>query len=667
MEISARLGPYRLDELIGEGGVAQVYKAWHTKLHRYEALKLLRDSMSHEATIVARFLSEARTAAKLRHPHIATIYSIGDGDGSQPYFTMEMIEGRDLGEHLRRHGPMTLGEAAPLLHQIAEAIDYAHSVGVIHRDIKPANILLGDWPSGGYTVKLVDFGIARVQAEEAASRITQTGGIVGTPKYISPEQANEQPVDYRTDIYSLGVVAYEMVCGRTPFEGPEPATTMALLMAHVHSAPPAPRDLEPALSQTTNDALLRSLAKSPQDRFSTCGEFVRVLTAPRIAEAAAPATLAASAQRADPVTVAPAAPAPRPAPMTAATAAPAPRGSTTTSVPAPRGATAPASPATRDAIATSAPAASAQRAAPATEARPRRALWALIGAAILGVLVLAAVFARTHMPPRAFHGDAETHTAATVPRNARTPAATTPRDAHAISPPSPGSHPAAPHVVAAKPAAPKPPHVVAVKPAALTPSRLLPGKQTAPSQPKAAQAKRIAPPPTKVSVAAPAAHVTPSMISVPKAAPKHVAAVPPKPAAHPATPAPKPAAHPAAPASKPVAHAAAPAKHAPKPAAHVARRAPRSVTAIASSRNHWRRKPLLRRKWRPLRTRMAGHPRPPRALAAAWESSSRQEMALAHSFHARGDSVQANALAQNAEDSRRHALNVSKTSKRKRR
>lgn len=514
--------------------MAQVYKAWHTELHRYEALKLLRDSMTHEATIVARFLSEARTAAKLQHPNIATIYSVGDGNGSQPYFTMELIEGRDLGEHLRRHGPLTLDDATPLLQQIAEAIDYAHSLGVIHRDIKPANILLGDLPSGGYTVKLVDFGIARVQAEEAAARLTQTGGIVGTPKYISPEQASEQPVDYRADIYSFGVVAYEMLCGRTPFEGPEPATTMALLMAHVYSEPPTPRDLAPSLSQTTSDALLRSLAKSPEARFSACGEFVRVLTAPRAAE--------------PPTTTSPN-------------------------------------------IVTAPKAAAVESNATRTAARSPRTIWPLVGAAVFGALTLATVFAVTRLSP----------TAARIGGGAK-PAAITRQNA-VLTTPIPASDPKQLTALSEKPATPAP----------------LPATQTP---------------------------LTP-LVNHPETA------VP-----APILPAPRAATHPAATA----AHATATAA---KPAVNVTKHSPLPMTAHALPHDRHPRSLTLRRRPRLVKARITGRLTNHRNLAAAWDASYHQEMALANSFRAKGDVVQANAMAQNAEDSRRHAFSAAKPRKRR--
>lgn len=586
MEISTRLGPYRLDELTGEGSVAQVYKAWHMNLQRFEALKLLRDSMAHEETIVARFLSEARTAAKLSHRHIATIYSVGDGNGSRPYFTMELIKGHDLGEHLRRHGPLTLSEAAPLLHQIAEAIDYAHSVGVIHRDIKPANILLEDMNSGGYMVKLVDFGISRVAEEDAAARLTQTGGIVGTPKYISPEQANEQPVDYRSDIYSFGVVAYEMMCGRTPFESSETVTAMALLMAHVHNAPPPPRELAPSLSQTTSDALLRCLAKSPGERFSTCGEFVRVLTAPRGVEPSSPVIGTAS-------------PAPPPPAETKITFSGTPK-------------------------VTQAAESSPALAVP----NPRRTILTAIGAAAAGALAVCAVFAFTHKaPPPTPIGRKIKAPVISVQRNAAPPVS---KPIHAPTP------------VAAQKAVP-----------AVAPLKAAP----------IVTAQKVAPPPapSKAPMTLLVNHTEAPLPAPVNLAPKNAVPSPPAPTIAPVKSAVvvKPAlaaVRPAVAVVKPTAPTMKPATPAAKPAV---RKTAQPHLAIAAAhtpiRNRRVRAAQLRRKSRVQKAHPPARIVKVHTLADAWKASYRKELALSHSFRAKGDLVQANALAQNAEDSRRHS------------
>ena len=269
------IGGYRIDGLIGQGGMAQVYKAWNTGLHRHEAFKVLPPQMTFDRSFVERFLTEARTAASLRHPHIATIHTVSRPNEPQPFFTMELVEGCDLAELLRRRGQLSWTEALPILRQIASALDYAHSHGIIHRDVKPANILLENDGRGGWNVKVVDFGIARAQEAGDGARLTKTGMIVGTPEYMSPEQGGSGlPVDHRTDQYSLGVIAYEVLCGRPPFAVGPNGTAMTVIMAHIRDVPRAPMEQVSALPLDVNNAILKTLAKDPLDRFDSCAAFL---------------------------------------------------------------------------------------------------------------------------------------------------------------------------------------------------------------------------------------------------------------------------------------------------------------------------------------------------------------------------------------------------------
>ena len=295
------IGGYRIDGLIGQGGMAQVYKAWNTGLHRHEALKLLPPQMTFDHSFVERFLHEARTAASLRHPHIATIHTVSPTTEAQPYFTMEMVQGEDLADLLHNSGSLPLQEALPVLRQIAAALDYAHSHGIIHRDVKPANILLEDDGRGGWNVKVVDFGIARAQEAGDGARLTKTGMIVGTPEYMSPEQGGSgAKVDHRSDQYSLGVIAYEMLCGRPPFAVGAEGTAMTVIMSHIRDVPRAPVDFVPNLSQSANSAVLRALSKKPEDRFASCAEFVAALEAPTAVERPISSASNAVAQRKPP-------------------------------------------------------------------------------------------------------------------------------------------------------------------------------------------------------------------------------------------------------------------------------------------------------------------------------------------------------------------------------
>ena len=258
--------------------MAQVYKAWNTGLHRHEALKLLPPQMTFDHSFVERFLHEARTAASLRHPHIATIHTVSQPQETQPFSAMELVEGGDLADLLRQRGQLPPDEALPLLRQIAAALDYAHSHGIIHRDVKPANILREDDGRGGWSVKVVDFGIARAQEAGDGARLTKTGMIVGTPEYMSPEQGGSgAKVDHRSDQYSLGVIAYEMLCGRPPFAVGPSGTAMTVIMSHIRDVPRAPLEQVPALPLAVNNAILKALAKNPKDRFDSCTAFVDAL------------------------------------------------------------------------------------------------------------------------------------------------------------------------------------------------------------------------------------------------------------------------------------------------------------------------------------------------------------------------------------------------------
>ncbi len=257
------VGGYRIDGLLGRGGMAEVYKAWNVGLHRHEALKLLPPQMTFDQSFVERFLHEARTAAGLRHPHIATIHTVSPVHETQPYFTMEIVEGGDLADLLHQRGPLPLPDALPILRQIAAALDYAHRQGIIHRDVKPANILLEEDGQGERNVKMVDFGIARAQEAGDGARLTKTGMIVGTPEYMSPEQGGSgEKVSHRSDQYSLGVIAYEMLCGRPPFAVGAEGTAMTVIMAHIRDVPRAPVDFVPGLSRSANNAVLRALSKT---------------------------------------------------------------------------------------------------------------------------------------------------------------------------------------------------------------------------------------------------------------------------------------------------------------------------------------------------------------------------------------------------------------------
>jgi eukaryotic-like serine/threonine-protein kinase len=257
---------YRVERELGRGGMATVYLSHDLRHDRDVALKVFHPELG--AALGERFLREIRVAARLGHPHILTVHDSGEADGLL-WYTMPVVDGESLRQRIKREGPLPLDEAVRIGRTVAEALDFAHGQGVVHRDIKPENILLfGDEPM------VADFGIALALDAADQERLTQTGFSLGTPAYMSPEQAlGDARLDRRTDIYSLGCVVYEMLAGEPPYTGPTPQAIVAKRL----TGPPAPlravRDVPEALEQV----ILRALARNPADRFATGRDFARAL------------------------------------------------------------------------------------------------------------------------------------------------------------------------------------------------------------------------------------------------------------------------------------------------------------------------------------------------------------------------------------------------------
>lgn len=270
-----RLGRYLIDGHIGEGAMADVFRAHDPEIGRTVAMKVLKADYRRDPAIGARFLREARAAGALSHPNIATIYDVGEADGV-PYIAMELIEGRPLDLVLQSEGRMPFERVLALGVQLSDALTYAHERGIVHRDIKPSNILLSQ---DGRSAKLVDFGVARVGEAEGgiADRQlerTQAGQMIGTPRYMSPEQALGLPVDHRSDLFSLGAVLYEMVTGKIAFNASGLAT-LALQIAQEKVTPieRAVTDCPPGLRQTIE----KLLAKKPDQRFASGAQLSQAL------------------------------------------------------------------------------------------------------------------------------------------------------------------------------------------------------------------------------------------------------------------------------------------------------------------------------------------------------------------------------------------------------
>jgi ABC-type branched-subunit amino acid transport system substrate-binding protein/predicted Ser/Thr protein kinase len=261
--VGKQLGKYKIDAILGKGGMGMVYRGYDPLLDRKVAIKVLAPHLVWEEGFVERFLREARAAARIKHPNIVTVYDVGQ-EQDQFYFVMEYLEGQTLGEYIRQRGALPPKEVLAIMRPLADALDYAHHHGLVHRDIKPGNIMIGS----GQRVTLTDFGIARA-AEE--TRLTSTGMIMGTPEYMSPEQAWGDEVGPQTDLYSLAVVAYEMLSGRVPFSG---TTPHAVLYKQIHEPPPPLRDSRPELPVGLEAVLARALDKAPDKRYATAKDFV---------------------------------------------------------------------------------------------------------------------------------------------------------------------------------------------------------------------------------------------------------------------------------------------------------------------------------------------------------------------------------------------------------
>jgi tRNA A-37 threonylcarbamoyl transferase component Bud32 len=258
------VGPYRILEQLGQGGMATVYKAYHPALDRYVAIKVLHQAFLEDASFQARFLREARLVAKLEHPNIVPIYDYAEHE-QQPYLVMKYIEGETLKARLAR-SPLAADEITKIVKSVGQALAYAHQQGILHRDVKPSNVMLAN----DGQIYLADFGLARIA--QAGESTLSSDMILGTPQYISPEQAiGKKELDAGTDIYSFGVMIYEMVVGRVPFSADTP---FSIIHDHIYTPLPLPRSINPNVPEDVERVLLKCLAKERADRYATINDLV---------------------------------------------------------------------------------------------------------------------------------------------------------------------------------------------------------------------------------------------------------------------------------------------------------------------------------------------------------------------------------------------------------
>jgi serine/threonine-protein kinase len=266
-----QIGNYRLISLIGKGGMGEVYLAEHTLLMRRCAIKLIRPDRARDPQVVARFEREVRMTARLSHRNIVHTFDSGRTADGTLYYVMEYLSGSTLDDIVEQQGPQSAGRVVHLLRQASRALQHAHAIGLVHRDIKPANLFVTE----GDVVKVLDFGLVKPVNEISSTRLTQDGALSGTPLFMSPEQiSGSDDVDGRSDIYSLGAVAYMLLTGRPPFIGSNP---LQVMFAHAYARVTPPSEICPGVPADMEEVILRCLAKRPEERYQNMEELEQAL------------------------------------------------------------------------------------------------------------------------------------------------------------------------------------------------------------------------------------------------------------------------------------------------------------------------------------------------------------------------------------------------------
>jgi len=296
-------GKYRIEERLSEGGMGTVYRGTHVLMDKTVAVKVLRPSLAADEKIVARFSREARAASKISHPHALSVTDFGESENGVVFLVMEYLDGKTLKEIIRETGPMPLPRVVEILRQVGGALDAAHGEGVVHRDLKSDNIMLLS-SSGTDYAKVLDFGIAKIKEPEGEYNpgLTAPDLVIGTPQYMSPEQCSQSPdIDARSDIYSLGVILYEMLVGHVPFTGP---SSTAIMLKHLQQPAPSVLDERSDVPPVVGQVVARAMEKRPEDRYAKVSELVEDFTIAAGMEAAGISSSAPSKPTSAPTTTA---------------------------------------------------------------------------------------------------------------------------------------------------------------------------------------------------------------------------------------------------------------------------------------------------------------------------------------------------------------------------
>jgi hypothetical protein len=278
LQLGVVLGQFRIEELMGRGGMGTVYRGMQLSVDRPVAIKLIAGDAEQHPDYALRFRREAKAMAQLRHPNTVRLLDFGVTEQGRMFMVMELLRGADLEKRLEKHGAIELTQALRITRQIAQSLSEAHALGIVHRDLKPGNIFLAEVEGGDCFVKVMDFGVAGFKHDTAASVLTMKGAVIGTAAYMSPEQAQAEQVDARADLYALGVILFEMLTGRRPFQA---STPVALLIAHISDDPPRLAELCPEVADLdrVQPLLDKLLAKHPDQRLGSASEVISCVDA----------------------------------------------------------------------------------------------------------------------------------------------------------------------------------------------------------------------------------------------------------------------------------------------------------------------------------------------------------------------------------------------------